>query len=89
MMQASLTYWVTHCVYVCVYAAHFATLFRLAKNTQLQLFCFSPGHTVAEQWHLLCGCRKTFFVQYCLIEGVHMKPQSEYVQIRVSSACIS
>lgn len=95
MMQASLTYWVMLCVCMSEYAAHFTILIRLAKNAQLQVFCFSPGHTLAEQWHLLCGCRKVFLffltatVEYCLREGVHMKQQSEYDQIRVSGTCIS
>lgn len=69
-MQASVNYWVAHCIYICVYDVHFI------KTPN----CFSPGHTLAEQRHLLCGCRKIFFVQYCLIEAVHMKLQFEYVQ---------
>lgn len=36
-MQASLTYWVTQCVYVCAYPVHFVTLLILAKNAQLRL----------------------------------------------------
>ena len=97
MMQASLTYWVAPrvcvCVYVCVCVC--TLLFVWQKNPpDCNCSVFSPGHTLAEQWHLLCGCRKifTFFffflpatVEYCLREGVHMKPQSDFDQIRMSS----
>lgn len=96
MMQASLTYWVMLCVCVCLSMLLISQFsFVWQKNAQLQVFCFSPGHTLAEQWHLLCGCRKVFLffltatVEYCLREGVHMKQQSEYDQIRVSGTCIS
>lgn len=91
MMQASLTYCVARCVYVCVCAV--VTLFGLAINAQLQLFCSPPGHTLAQQWHLLCGCRKIFFsppsIEYCLWDEMRMKLQSEYDQIRISSTYIS
>ena len=63
MMQASLTYWVAPrvcvCVYVCVCVC--TLLFVWQKNPpDCNCSVFSPGHTLAEQWHLLCGCRKIF-----------------------------
>ena len=69
MMQASLTYWVAPrvcvCVYVCVCVC--TLLFVWQKNPpDCNCSVFSPGHTLAEQWHLLCGCRKifTFFFSF-------------------------
>lgn len=79
------------CVCLCV-CCSFCNSSSFGKNAQLQLLCSSPGHTQARQRHLLCGCREIFFpatVEYCLRDRVHMKPQSEYDQIRVSSAYIS
>lgn len=95
-MQASLTYWVTQCVYVCAYPVHFVTLLILPKNAQLRLVESPPGHTLAQQWHLLCGCMKIFGVffphqpsSYCLWVEMRTSLQSDYDQIRISSTYIS
>lgn len=95
-MQASLTYWVAQCVYVCAYPVHFVTLLILPKNAQLRLVESPPGHTLAQQWHLLCGCMKIFGIffshqpsSYCLWVKMRTSLQSDYDQIRISSTYIS
>lgn len=95
-MQASLTYWVAQCVYVCAYPVHIVTLLILPKNAQLRLVESPPGHTLAQQRHLLCGCMKIFGVffshqpsSYCLWVKMRTSLQSDYDQIRISSTYIS
>lgn len=57
------------CVCVCLrVCCSFRNSPSSGKNAQLQLFRFSPGHTLAEQWHLLCGCTRIFFFpSYCRV----------------------
>lgn len=60
----------TVCVCVCV--RYSAALHRLAKKrpTATGMFLSRPNtHTLAEQWHLLCGCRKIFYLFFCTVWG--------------------
>lgn len=94
MMQASLTYWVMLCVYVWVCCSfHNSHSFGKKRPTASVLFLSGPHTSWAVAFVVWVQEGFSFFltatVEYCLREGVHMKQQSEYDQIRVSSTCIS